>query len=984
LYVDATGTLWAATGFAFFGDGSGAVTRYHAGTDSFSSYSYNTSDGGSTWKAPVRAFLEDSHGNFWVGTGHGLQRMNRKDGTFERMAVDAGMPYAPGEEVRAEIPVYSIHEDKKGGLWVGTIGDSNYPSHLLRYDPDSRSSQIFPTQVSAWTLCESSDGTMWLASAGLNGKVLKLRPKGTTYDLYTGHFLQDAFDHSDLAKELSARLVNGPENMAIDPITGNYWLQLVIGNPPSTEGVAVMANFDPKNNKTTFHELKGLNPVFDFNVLASQFGVSGMVVDKNGTLWGSLPAGNIGIFNYDPATKQIKHYLHDPADSTSITSNEIVTLMQDSRGDIWAATFQNGVNRISPATGKITHFHFNTGDFGQTDEPIALMEANDGKIWVGGELSYEGISYIAIIDPRESTMEKLDLPDMGTFRAIYSMAQSPKNGMVVFAIANHGIGVYKPDDGRSPFVFMDSDSGLPFEFAAGVVCDEDGFFWVADIDTPTFYKFGEVQDDFVFSGQDIYAAEWRRNGMIGPNGHIYFLSWADGWLEIDPAMIRPEEISASSKVTLVDLYILGEKQKPGLSAALKEPIWQTHKIYLPSSAETFGFRFTDFNFQKSSAQFLYRLYPYETTWQRSGNSPSANYYKIPSGEYTFEVKSSAYVNRDNGGIATLQIVVLPPWWKTWWAYGAYSVMLVSGVFLADRFQRKRLLDKAAAEAKEKELEQAREIEKAYQELKATQTQLIQSEKMASLGELTAGIAHEIQNPLNFVNNFSEVNAELIDEMTNEIEKGNLEEAKAIARNIHENEMKIISHGKRADSIVKSMLHHSRSSSGTKEPTDINALASEYLRLAYHGLRAKDSTFNATMTTDFDEKIGTIQVIPQDIGRVILNLITNAFHAVSQKKNSVEGNPGSVDYVPTVTVGTKLEDGHVNITVKDNGDGIPPDIVEKIYQPFFTTKPTGQGTGLGLSMSYDIITKGHGGEIKVATEVGNYAIFTIVLPLSTKS
>jgi signal transduction histidine kinase len=256
--------------------------------------------------------------------------------------------------------------------------------------------------------------------------------------------------------------------------------------------------------------------------------------------------------------------------------------------------------------------------------------------------------------------------------------------------------------------------------------------------------------------------------------------------------------------------------------------------------------------------------------------------------------------------------------------------------------------------------------------------------MASLGELTAGIAHEIQNPLNFVNNFSEVNAELIDEMTNEIEKGNLEEAKAIARNIHENEMKIISHGKRADSIVKSMLHHSRSSSGTKEPTDINALASEYLRLAYHGLRAKDSTFNATMTTDFDEKIGTIQVIPQDIGRVILNLITNAFHAVSQKKNSVEGNPGSVDYVPTVTVGTKLEDGHVNITVKDNGDGIPPDIVEKIYQPFFTTKPTGQGTGLGLSMSYDIITKGHGGEIKVATEVGNYAIFTIVLPLSTKS
>ena len=269
------------------------------------------------------------------------------------------------------------------------------------------------------------------------------------------------------------------------------------------------------------------------------------------------------------------------------------------------------------------------------------------------------------------------------------------------------------------------------------------------------------------------------------------------------------------------------------------------------------------------------------------------------------------------------------------------------------------------------------LQQSLDNLKATQTQLIQSEKMASLGELTAGIAHEIQNPLNFVNNFSEVSAELLAEMQEEINNGNLEDAKEILTDVLQNLEKINHHGKRADAIVKGMLQHSRSSSGKKELTDLNALCDEYLRLSYHGLRAKDKSFNASMKTDFDENIEKINIIPQDFGRVILNLLTNAFYAVTEKKN-LQTNEREI-YQPTVSIATKKENDKIVITVTDNGNGMPQEIVDKIFQPFFTTKPTGKGTGLGLSMSYDIITKGHNGVLKVETKEGEQTKFIITLP-----
>ncbi|MBR2649644.1 MAG: hypothetical protein IKD55_12430 [Sediminibacterium sp.] len=274
--------------------------------------------------------------------------------------------------------------------------------------------------------------------------------------------------------------------------------------------------------------------------------------------------------------------------------------------------------------------------------------------------------------------------------------------------------------------------------------------------------------------------------------------------------------------------------------------------------------------------------------------------------------------------------------------------------------------------------------KANKLLRETQSQLIQSEKMASLGELTAGIAHEIQNPLNFVNNFSEVSVELIKEMVDEVEKGNTEEVKAIAGDLVGNLEKINHHGQRASDIVKGMLQHSRTSSGQKEPTDINALCDEYLRLAYHGLRAKDKSFNAEFKTELDTSIPKVNIVPQDMGRVILNLINNAFFAVAErsrneeKKSEISNLESGERYTPTVTVSTKNLGNKIEIRVSDNGTGIPNDIKEKIFQPFFTTKPTGQGTGLGLSLSYDIV-KAAGGEIKLSSVDGKGTSFTILIP-----
>jgi two-component system NtrC family sensor kinase len=287
------------------------------------------------------------------------------------------------------------------------------------------------------------------------------------------------------------------------------------------------------------------------------------------------------------------------------------------------------------------------------------------------------------------------------------------------------------------------------------------------------------------------------------------------------------------------------------------------------------------------------------------------------------------------------------------------------------------LERLVAERTTALTQQAAALQQALEELQLTQGQLIQAEKMASLGELTAGIAHEIQNPLNFVNNFAEVSAELLEELAEEQTKPtpDAELEQELLADLTQNLQKINQHGQRAASIVRGMLEHSRASTGERTLTDLNALADEYLRLAYHGLRAKDKTFNSTLQTDFAPVLPLVEAVSQDLGRVLLNLFTNAFHAVRQRQQ--QGEPG---YAPTVRVRTKRAGDEIEVCVRDNGTGIAEAVREKIFQPFFTTKPAGEGTGLGLSLAHDIITQGHGGTLTVTSQEGQGTEFTVRLPI----
>ncbi|NQV74002.1 GHKL domain-containing protein, partial [bacterium] len=351
---------------------------------------------------------------------------------------------------------------------------------------------------------------------------------------------------------------------------------------------------------------------------------------------------------------------------------------------------------------------------------------------------------------------------------------------------------------------------------------------------------------------------------------------------------------------------------------------------------------------------------------------AATYTNLAPGNNTFEVKASS---RDAvwSEPVSLEVKVLPPWWRTIWAYLGYLAFMFGGVVSAARIQRARISAQEREKVRQKELEQAREIEKqhvelslAHETLKKTQGQLVEQEKLASLGSLTAGIAHEIKNPLNFVNNFAEVGAEMADELSEAIAAGNSEEAQAIIAELRENAKQITKHGRRADEIVKAMMQHARGGASEREEVQLNTFLEEYANLAWHGMRAKDNDFQAELVRDFDPLVGSLKVMPQELGRVVLNLLNNAFDAV----RGVEG--------ARVTIASRQTDGHVSISVSDNGPGIPDAIRDKIFEPFFTTKPTGEGTGLGLSLSYDIITKGHGGSMTVGLSAEGGALFTIDL------
>ena len=605
-----------------------------------------------------------------------------------------------------------------------------------------------------------------------------------------------------------------------------------------------------------------------------------------------------------------------------------------------------------------------------TNRVRITMDIADQYVWSQPDtaLAYASSS-LALAEKLNDTLGQIF--NLGTLAYIYSMRRNDS-----LALSNAFRSVQMTENSKARFkIYSFGDIAIVFynigEYRQAIhyayklqnLSDSDAFYFTDNMIGKSFYQLNEI-DSAVKHLQDAYkkaiSRNWSTNLPLLFLGHIsrkkgdYIQAILNYRNSISSSLDRDFNLKDA-----IEGY-LGLAQTFQLTGQRDSATWYAGKAFTLATTNSFPAQILEASvllkdiYTKTSAvdsAFKYQgialslkdsLYNQEKI--RAGQNLSFNEFQRQAAIKTaVETEKIKYQNR-------IRIYAL---------VAGLGVLLVIGLLLYRNNRKEQRTNKVLAST--------------LTNLKSTQSQLIQSEKMASLGELTAGIAHEIQNPLNFVNNFSEINRELVDELKAELTTGNIQSANDIADSIRDNEEKIHHHGKRADAIVKGMLQHSRTGSGKKEPTDINALAEEYLRLTYHGLKAKDRAFNAETKTDFDNSIGKINVIPQDMGRVILNLITNAFYVVSEKQKL-----GANGYKPAVTVITKKQNGKVGITVKDNGNGIPQKILDKIFQPFFTTKPTGQGTGLGLSLSYDIV-KAHGGEIKVNTKENEGTEFTILLP-----
>jgi signal transduction histidine kinase/ligand-binding sensor domain-containing protein len=937
IYEDKTGELWVGTGI-FAGSNIGGLNHFHRESETFTRYLSDPANPNTLIDNRVKAIFEDSHGTFWVGTnGDGLHTLDRKTGLFKRHTYDHRLP-----EQLSRPPLTThfghitfITEDSDKKIWIGT-----WDNGLTRYDPVSRTITRYGHQEDkakslnggfTWCAYVAQDGFMWLVS-----------------------------QESGLFK--------------ID-----------INN-------TIIPHVD-------------MDAVINFNELGDSIG------------WYVTPTG---LIRKDFRTGATRKFVHDPANPKSISDSRVTRIIKDKAGDFWVGT-ENGLNHFNVETETFTRYYHNPGSNEDEDNRVyAIYEDSDSTLWVGNlghgldllnwktgkytnykhdpadtnSISYNSIGALQKGEANElwittfgGGVNKLDL-GTGKFRRYLP-------GLRIFSIyrdafgfiwVGSGTGLHrydKPSD-RFDLIFNEYNNNI-FGAVHGLTNDRENNLWMST-DNGIFslnkknnqwYQYGKE------NGVSVENYFIDGSSFTSQNGEIYFGN-KTGYYAFDPKKIKT--ITSTTHLYFTGFRIDNKEIIPGGEGLLKESLFQANEIILNHDQNVFSFSATTVDFRNTEDKSIfYQLENYDHDWRQARPEDQIQYKMVPPGEYLFRIKTTG--NNGEWIEKSMAVIITPPWWNTWPAYMVYGLLFMASVFSVHRVQRNRVIWAERERTREREFAQAKEIEKAYTELKATQSQLIQSEKMASLGELTAGIAHEIQNPLNFVNNFSEVNRELAEELEQEIEKGNYADAKSIAQNIQENEEKIIEHGKRADAIVKGMLQHSRSSSGVKEPTDINALADEYLRLAYHGLRAKDKSFNVIFKTDFDDNIGNINIIPQDIGRVLLNLINNAFYAVDQKKKQVgEG------YEPEVVVTTKLVNNQKNeqisqlansliISVKDNGNGIPDAIKEKIFQPFFTTKPTGQGTGLGLSLSYDIV-KAHGGAISVESKESGGTEFIVTLPMIT--
>ncbi|SFG22778.1 Two component regulator propeller [Algoriphagus hitonicola] len=968
--------------------------------------------------------LEDSEGILWFGTyGGGLTQMI--DGKFKTFTTADGLT---SNRVR------NIYEDQSGDLWISSIGGG-----VSRFDGENFTNYGLEDGLAGLVVrsaIEDRDDNLWFATERGASKF-----DGEQFTSYTTDQGLAGNNVMGAVLDKGQNLWFLTDGGGVSRLDGTHFTNFTNGQ--GLAGNIVLSIEEDKNGDLWFGTSGFGVSRFDgesFTSINSTHGLAGDIVfcmmeDKEDRIWFGTGGNGISIFDGERfiqldqenglvsneiyallqdqkggiwiGTDSGLHYLHDGqldyfSAEEALAGDVILSLFEDQTGAIWIGSVDGGLTRFDGE--KFLRF---TTSQGIVDNGIIRISGDlEGNLWIG---SAHGLSFLSQAQVSELAQNPSIILQFQNFTTQEGLSNNLIQQIVplpdgkIALGSNLGITVFKPEIkseneiGLSEIENFNSENGYPVKDLTdgqnGMFFDSNGVLWAGTGSSKTgLVRFDYTHYEPINPQQDLMIKQIRINEEVIP---WHTLAGEDSTRFGEKAFSDIFTQTSDELITLGRKLSTDERQKlrerfKGISFESVDPFFPIpQKLKLP-------YRHNHLNIEYGSnemarpflIEYQYILEGYDQEWSPVLQRTSATFGNIQEGDYTFLVKSRyAGTSQSSAGEWTepisFEFSVLPPWYRSWWAYLIYGLLALSLIYPINIYLRNRVLKAEREKAKERELQHAKEIEKAYEELasthenlKSTQSQLIQAEKMASLGELTAGIAHEIQNPLNFVKNFAEVSQELMEEMEEEIQKGDYEEVTFIAKDIRENLGRISQHSLRADSIVKAMLQHSRTSTGEKEVTDINALADECLHLSFHGIRAKEKDFNSDFKTELDPEIPRLNVIPQEIGRILLNMLNNAFYAVNEKAHHAEGT----DYKPLVLLKTKKVIGGLEVTIEDNGTGIPENIVGKIFQPFFTTKPTGQGTGLGLSLSYDIV-KSYGGDLRVKsnTQEPSGTAFTIYLP-----
>lgn len=987
LYEDRTGVLWIGT--------ERGLKQFDRATESIHVYASPSQNASSVDDKLITSILEDSTGSamaLWIATNAGLYRLDRANGTSRHYQHDSGNPHSLSHD-----NIRCLYADRSGTLWIGTRGGG-----LDHFDPATETFRHYrhdpknPQSLSGddvFFIHEDRSREIWVGTrAGLNRFARAASP--------FQHYFHDPENPQSLSD-------NAIWSICEDR-SGGVWIGTLSGG---------LDQFDRSTGSFRHYQNQPANPQS-----LSNNSVWSIYEDHGGTLWVGTRDG--GLNQFDRIRKTFRHFRNDPKDSTSLSHNW-VTAIHESRqalpsgqdGGLWIGTWGGGLNRFDYATGTFKRYqhHALNAQSLSTNGVWLIHEAaaDSGRfLWIGTEAGLDRF------DRATETFKHFqhDPNDDHSLsnNSIWSIYEADE---AMWIGTNSGLNRF--DRETETFIQYRKKDGLPNETIYGILGDDHGNLWLST--NKGIVKFNpETGLIRSYEARDgLQSNEFNANACFQSRTGEMFFGGINGFNVFHPDSVKDNAYIPPVVITALRRYNTDVAEGVAIS---EKGVSGRHEIELSYKDKILTFEFAALSYRNTfKNQYAFKLDGFNDNWIQLGTERRATFTNLSPGKYTLHVKGSNNDGVWNAAGATLRLTITPPWWRTKWAYALYAALILALLYTARRFELKRREQKnrikeselraLAAEAQaqalqaenarqESELQKAVELESAYQaleeahtHLKATQQQLVTQEKLASLGQLTAGIAHEIKNPLNFVNNFAVLSLDLAKELRAEIEKNkakndtrdDFENMKEIIAMLELNAEKINHHGQRADNIVKSMMQHAHGVSGQRAPVDINRLLDEAVDLTYHGLRANDASLNIAIEKEYDESIGRLSVVPQNISRVFLNLVNNACYAVREKQKAKNkgqtANTGDFSpalFVRTINLGDKIEIG-----IRDNGDGIPAGIRDKIFSPFFTTKPAGQGAGLGLSISYDIIVQEHKGEIKFESEEGSFTEFVIYLPNERK-